>query len=65
MKESYEKKELERVKSHLRNRKRLETLLNERRGSEDQLKEVLEGIERAKGSEEVSLISIFLFPDPH
>jgi len=42
------------VKSHLIAKKRLEKVLEERVGSRDKLQEVVFGIERAKGDEEVS-----------
>lgn len=47
------KKQMTLVQSHLRSRKRLEGLLGERIASSDKLSEVLGGIERAQGDEEV------------
>ncbi|KAK4701158.1 hypothetical protein P7C70_g5078, partial [Phenoliferia sp. Uapishka_3] len=46
------KKQMTLVKSHIINRKRLESLLNERAASRDKVQEVLMGIEKAVGSEE-------------
>lgn len=48
------KKQPNMVKSHLIAKKRLEKVLEERVGSRDKLQEVVFGIERAKGDEEVS-----------
>lgn len=50
------------VKSHLVSRKRLEVLLAERVGARDKLGEVLLGIERASGDEEVRSLSSL--PEP-
>lgn len=47
------KKQLGLVKSHLVSRKRLEALLADRVASHDKVSEVLVGIEKAVGSEEV------------
>lgn len=49
------KKQISMTKSHLIARKRLETLLDQRLASKDKLSEVLHGIEKATGDEEVSL----------
>ena len=54
----YAKKQMNLVKSHLVSRKRLEVLLAERVAARDKLGEVLLGIERASGDEEVDRKSV-------
>jgi charged multivesicular body protein 7 len=46
------------VKSHLIAKKRLEKVLDERVGSRGKLQEVVLGIERAKGDEEVRFLAL-------
>jgi hypothetical protein len=53
MKSYHLQRQLGLVKSHLISRKRLEVLLSERVGARDKLSEVLFGIEKATGDEEV------------